>query len=485
MRGTRKRRRDQKKEQRDQSGSDSLQAIEHSLSVLISQDARQEIERMEQEQEEWRERERKWKDRNEELRKKLDELTEKMEGLCHDREREREQTQRRETDLESKIREMEKKARTKGDERPAASTPSRMPPEEPQASFSTISRPSTGTTGPTNILVKDIPTFTGETPAMQAMKRNQEVEVWIRTIEHRFRDAMDEDKIAAAKAHCRGRADNIVNSPVFDGVHSWIEFAAKLRSKFKVACSAAAIFDLLQKMSMKNGQSPADFHLDLESLVYAGYREHERAFGDPEEVVRRYFVQGIPNWLRELLITCKNAPINLLVEAAQEGWELRVGTRQSQGGTRVSRTEEPKRWEQQVYEASWEKGDEARAEQSTPDRSRYVREERVRTPPRGRRTLTPERPYTPPRDRRRRSPESMWTTQSAREERRLPPTCWSCGYRGHVMRWCPFSKPRGEEGSTPSGTLREPIDQGAHETETGRPQRLTAVHRGVHFEEER
>jgi len=60
---------------------------------------------------------------------------------------------------------------------------------------------------PTYVVLSDrdgITKFRAEAPASQPLRRNQEVEGWLRQIENTIKPATDEALIRAAKAHCRG-----------------------------------------------------------------------------------------------------------------------------------------------------------------------------------------------------------------------------------------------------------------------------------------
>nr|XP_027225055.1 uncharacterized protein LOC113817233 [Penaeus vannamei] len=87
--------------------------------------------------------------------------------------------------------------------------------------------------------------FKAEAPASQPLRRNQEVEGWIRQLEN------------------------------------------TLRQKFRGTCSASDFFTLLYEVRMLAGQAPLDFYAVLEGMVYQGYRDHKEAIGSPEELIRR------------------------------------------------------------------------------------------------------------------------------------------------------------------------------------------------------
>lgn len=102
-----------------------------------------------------------------------------------------------------------------------------------------------------------------------------------------------------------------VNSPLFDNIFDWATFKQKLRVQFRGTCSSGNFYRLLYKNRLLPGQAPLDFYLALEGIVYQGYRDYPGAIGEPEELLSRVFLQGLPSWLREVLaikeeVECKN-----------------------------------------------------------------------------------------------------------------------------------------------------------------------------------
>jgi len=169
-----------------------------------------------------------------------------------------------------------------------------------------------------------VPHFRADTPASQPLKRNQEVESWLRQIENVTQPRSDESYIRAARSSCRGTADLIINSPVFDGIVSWVEFKEKLRAKFRGTCSFIDFFNHLNNYNLASGQAPIDFFVTVESVVYQGARDYPRSIGVPDELIRRIFLQGLPQWLREALALKEDEPLQLLVDAAQRFWNVRT-----------------------------------------------------------------------------------------------------------------------------------------------------------------
>lgn len=253
---------------------------------------------------------------------------------------------------------------------------------------------------PTYVVLSDrdgITKFRAEAPASQPLRRNQEVEGWLRQIENTIKPATDEALIRAAKAHCRGQADVIINSPIFDEIYTWAEFRQKIRQKFRGTCSASDFFTLLYEVRMMAGQAPLDFHTTLEGMVYQGYRDHREAVGNPEELIRRVFLQGLPGWLRELLALKEGDSVQSLVETAQRLWNARVGIRND--------------------------------------------DEPLELPAALRRGEISEVSRIPPRPIRRRDQHSALV-------------CWGCRREGHFRRECPFQNIQNGEAPAISGYRR-------------------------------
>ncbi|ROT64100.1 hypothetical protein C7M84_017974 [Penaeus vannamei] len=166
-----------------------------------------------------------------------------------------------------------------------------------------------------------------DTSASQPLKRNQDVEAWIRSIENLVKPPTDEAYIQAARANCRGPAELIINSPLFDFIRDWETFKASLRTKFRGTYTSADFYKVLYENRMSSVQAPMDFYLQLEGHVYQGYRDHREAIGDPSELVRRVFLSGIPSWLRDFLAVKDDCSPMQLAETAQRIWNSRNGIR--------------------------------------------------------------------------------------------------------------------------------------------------------------
>ena len=130
---------------------------------------------------------------------------------------------------------------------------------------------------------ESVPLFKAETSASQPLLKNQEVESWIRAIEFSTPSPSDQAYIQVARTRCRGTAELIINSPIFDGISCWEEFRAKLRAKFRGTCSPGDFFKLLYQNRMMAGQAPLDFFASLEGAVCQGMRDYPSVIGDPDD----------------------------------------------------------------------------------------------------------------------------------------------------------------------------------------------------------
>ncbi|ROT85770.1 hypothetical protein C7M84_007356 [Penaeus vannamei] len=213
-------------------------------------------------------------------------------------------------EYKTKNQELEARLRAAEDrDRPAASPP----PPAPLPIFNVV------------VDKESIPPFRGDTPAAQPLRRNQEVEAWIRHIENVAKPATDATFISAARASCKGPADLIVNSPMFDGIREWAIFKTLLRRKFRGTCSSTDFFTILNECRMTTTQGPQDFFQQLEGIVYQGVRDYPDVVGNPEPLLKRLFLQGLPLWLREYLAIIDELPLDRLVETAQRIWNTRTG----------------------------------------------------------------------------------------------------------------------------------------------------------------
>ncbi|ROT73939.1 hypothetical protein C7M84_007582 [Penaeus vannamei] len=254
-----------------------------------------------------------------------------------------------------------------------------------------------------------IPQFKAEVSSAHPLKRNQEVESWLRSVENHTRPQTDAAFIKAAKASCKGAAELIVNSPLFDSIVSWVEFKDKLRQKFRGTGTSSDFYRVLHSQKLQAGQAPMDFYLILEGMVYQGLRDYPRAIGDPDDLIRRVFLQGLPRWIREAVVVKEEAELCNLVETTQRVWSLR----ESEGPGVSSPTRSPFR--PRVLAAA---------------------------------EVDPPRKYC----RYHKNHEHDSSECRVLSERRK---CFACGEQGHFARQCPFVSRQVGVAATPSLASKE------------------------------
>ena len=179
-----------------------------------------------------------------------------------------------------------------------------------------------------------IPVFEMKTLAAMPLRRNQEVDYWLRMVELVARPANDEGRIRAARTTCRGDAEVIINGPLFENVTTWLEFKEKVKRKFRGTCSVAAFLNQLSSKKLQEDQSPADLHLEVESAVYSAVQDFPGEFDNPEGLIRRTFLQTLPAYLQEALAVRDQTSMEELVSAAQRVWSARQYARK---GSELSR----------------------------------------------------------------------------------------------------------------------------------------------------
>ncbi|ROT83311.1 hypothetical protein C7M84_023518 [Penaeus vannamei] len=253
-----------------------------------------------------------------------------------------------------------------------------------------------------------IPPYRAEVPASQPLRRNQELETWLRHVEQAHPYGTDEALIRAARGSCRGTADIVINSPVFDGIGTWDEFKETLRQRLRGTCSSMEYLRHLGSYVLGD-TSPRDFYLAVETMVYQGMRDYPGELGPAEPLMRRTFLQGLPPWLREKLLLIEDQPLYRVVEAAQKVWHHRHY---------AGRVEKP------LVSFSSEAGPKPRS--STPREGRSP----AASPPVDPLAELPVRTREP----RRWCPYHQVTTHDASECRavREGNQCTRCGRRGHV-----------------------------------------------------
>lgn len=127
--------------------------------------------------------------------------------------------------------------------------------------------------------------FKGKVSACDPLRRNQEIESWIQSVENLVRPPTGAVFIRTNWANCRGRNETIINSVSFDLIRDWDTFKKELRRKFRATSSAADIYKVLYDHTMNDAQAPMDIYLQIVASVYQGFRDHREAIGNPIELI--------------------------------------------------------------------------------------------------------------------------------------------------------------------------------------------------------
>jgi len=156
------------------------------------------------------------------------------------------------------------------------------------------------------------------------LSRSKDLETWLRRIELVTPDDADEARIRLARTYCKGTADLVINSPEFETIEDWARFKSLLRRKFKGTANSSDFFCNLQRKTMRPGQTPQDFLLEIEGIVYMGLREYSIEIGDPVALIRRIFMSGLPADIADILIACEELPLYEIVTKANKLFSSRT-----------------------------------------------------------------------------------------------------------------------------------------------------------------
>ena len=175
------------------------------------------------------------------------------------------------------------------------------------------------------IVSKDnIPLFEAKVPASDPLRRNAEVESFLKRVELVTQSSDDSMLISVAKSRCRGAAELLINSSLFDSINTWSDFKDLVRIKFRGTTTPADYFTFLNALQLGTSQSPQDLYIQIQGYVYQGARDYPNIIVDTEELISRIFLQALPLWLRELLASAEDLPIDKLVDVSSRIWNCRV-----------------------------------------------------------------------------------------------------------------------------------------------------------------
>lgn len=106
----------------------------------------------------------------------------------------------------------------------------------------------------------------------------------------------------------------LVNLPTLEVIDSWARFKVLLRQKFKGTANND-FYNNLQCKKIRSGQTPQDFLLEVEGIVYTGLHEYSAEIGNPVALIR-IFMSGLPADIADLLIAYEELPLHEIVAKA-------------------------------------------------------------------------------------------------------------------------------------------------------------------------
>ncbi len=127
---------------------------------------------------------------------------------------------------------------------------------------------------------------------------NVRCESWLDAITNLGTAYSDMAKIHVARALCKGDAPRYINSPLFYGIESWVDFANKCRVVFKEPLHPTHVLSYLSQVKMAHDQSPRDYLMDLHLLLNACQGELPTGI-DVESLRVGLFRAGLPAWLKQ------------------------------------------------------------------------------------------------------------------------------------------------------------------------------------------
>ena len=172
-------------------------------------------------------------------------------------------------------------------------------------------------------------------PSSDPLAKSQELETWLRRIELTAPWDAEDARIQLARTYCKGTADLVINSPEFENIETWTGFKGLLRQKFRGTRNSSDFFNNLQRKVLKPGQTPQDFYLEVEGIVYLGAKDYPSEIGDSTALIKRIFLAGLPRDLADLLVACENLPLHEIVAKANKLFITRSSASSNESSRRL------------------------------------------------------------------------------------------------------------------------------------------------------